>query len=84
MQHINIQKPDSKLGWNILEDFCLAAAEAIKTYCGQEYGFTNENEKTRATVLLELCIDELEGLQQVYSRKRLLKIWSIIKGWKEP
>ena len=38
------------------------AAEAIKILCGQEYGFANENEKTRATVVLELHIDELEGL----------------------
>ena len=62
MQHINIQEPDSKLSQIILEDFSLAATEAVKTQCGQEYGFANENEKTRATVLSELCIDELEGL----------------------
>ena len=62
MQHMNIQEPDSKLGPKILEDFCLAAAEAIKTQCGREYGFANKNEKTRAIVLSELHIDELEGL----------------------
>ena len=62
MQHINIQEPDSKLSQKILEDFCLAAPKVIKTQCGQEYGFVNENEKTRATVLPELHIDVLEGL----------------------
>ena len=34
MQQINIQEPDSKLSQKILKDFCLAAAEAIKTQCG--------------------------------------------------
>ena len=62
MQHINIKEPKSKLSWKILEDFCLAAVEIIKTQCGWEYGSANKSEKTRATVLSELCIDELEGL----------------------
>ena len=34
MQHINIEEPESKLIRKILEDFCLAAAEVIKTQCG--------------------------------------------------
>ena len=62
MQHVIIREPDSKPSWKMLEDFCLAAAEAIKTQSGWEYGFANENEKTRATVLSELHIDELESL----------------------
>ena len=62
MLHINIQEPDAKLNRKILEEFPLAAAEAIKTHCGQEYRFANENEKTRATVRSELHIDELEDL----------------------
>ena len=62
-QNINIQEPDSKLSRKILEDVCLATAVAIKTQCSREYEFANENEKTRVTVLSELRIDELEGLQ---------------------
>ena len=33
---MNIQEPHSKLSRKILEDFCLAAAEAIKSQCGRE------------------------------------------------
>ena len=62
MQHINIQEPHSKLSQKILENFCLAAVLALKTQYGQEYRFANENEKKRATVFPELCIDEMEGL----------------------
>ena len=62
MQHINTQEPNSKLSQKILEDFCLAAVEAIKTQYGREYGFANENEKKRAAVFSELHIDGLEGL----------------------
>ena len=62
MQHIYIQEPDSKLSQKILEDFCLAAPKVIKTQCRRECGFVNESKKTRATVLSELHIDELEGL----------------------
>ena len=62
MQHTNIEETDSKLSSKILEDFCLAAGEAIKIQCGREYGFANENEKTRATVLLEIRINKLGGL----------------------
>lgn len=51
---INIQEPDSKLCQKTLANFCLAAA--------------TENKKTRATVILELCIDELEGLPTNYYR----------------
>ena len=62
MQHINTQEPNSKLSQKILEDFCVAAVEAIKTQYGREYGFANENEKKRAAVFSELHIDGLEGL----------------------
>ena len=62
MEHINTQKPGSKLSQKIFEDFFLAAVEVIKTQCGREYRFANENEKTRATFLSELHINELEGL----------------------
>ena len=65
MQQINIQEPGSKLSWKILEDFCLAAVEAIKSHYGQEYGFGNENEKKRATVLPELDMMNWKVYQQV-------------------
>ena len=62
MQHINTEEPNSKLSQKILEDFCFAAAEAMKTECGWEYRFASESKKTRATILSELRINELEGL----------------------
>ena len=62
------------------------AVEAIKTQCVLEYRITNGNEKTRATALPDLSIEELRDLsnKQPYSRKRLVKIWSFSKGWKKP
>ena len=65
MQQINIQEPDSKLSRKILEDFCLAAVEVIKSHYGREYGFGNENEKKRATVLPELRMMNWKVYQQI-------------------
>ena len=51
---LNIQEQDSKLRQKTLANFCLAAP--------------TENKKTRANVIFELCIDELEGLPTNYYR----------------
>lgn len=85
IEHTSIQKPDSKIGWKILDDFYLAGTEAIKTKCGQEYGFVDENEKTRVTVLSELHIDELENLpkitlQQKETSQNLIIYWRLEKA----
>ena len=65
MQQINIQERDSKLSQKVLVDYFLAALAAIKSHYGREYGFGNENEKKRATVLPELHMMNWKVYQQI-------------------
>ena len=68
MEHINTQKPGSKLSQKIFEDFFLAAVEVIKTQCGREYRFVNENEKTRATFFQNYILMNWKVYQQITSK----------------
>lgn len=65
----------------MLQTLCLAAAEAIKTQCGREYGVANENEKNKKNFSFTIMYWWIGKFakKQPYNRKWFLKNWSFIE-----
>jgi len=61
MHHVTISEPQNDLGRKIIDEMCVSAAAAIKLQCGREYGFSDDGEPARATVLAELDSNDLIG-----------------------